>query len=142
MPAEHAMGPAEGTRLGVFPIVHTLQVNFNSKVDRKFLRVRASPAQPVLLTLREVGQVAFNAGTTNQYRIGTASAGAQLLALRNTPAANAQTEVALISVVLTANTDIWVGLSLTGTAASAGSMWIHMTLTELNVKDVNPNAIP
>jgi hypothetical protein len=137
---DHSTGASEGVRQGSNPVDHSLSVNYNSKVDRKWLRVRASAVKPILVEIREVGVTVFNAGTTNQYRLGTASAGAQLLALRNTPAAAAVAVVT--SFLLVANTDIWVGTSLTGTAATTGAMYLIAQMTELNVADVNANAIP
>lgn len=121
------------------PVMHSLPVNYNSAVNRKFLRVTASATKPVLLTLREVGNVTFNGGT-NQYRLGTTSGSANLLALRNTPAAQVSAEVQTLSTVLVADTDIWVGTNLVGT--TVGQMYVCITLTELNVADVNANAIP
>lgn len=142
MGANHGVGNAAGSRQGCDPIVHSWPLNFNSTVNRKLMRIVASIQKPVLLTIREVGKVTFNAGTTNQYKLGTTSGAVDLLALRNIPAAQASTEVQTLSTVFTANTDVWLGLSLTGTTATAGESFICATLTELNVADVNANAIP
>lgn len=139
---DHSTGPSEGVRQGSTVTRHSLNVLFSSTVNRKWLRIKASPTKPVMLVLRELGVTAFNAGTTNQYRIGTASAGAQVLALRNTPAAGSSVEVAVITPLLTADTDIWIGTSLTGTAATTGNMWLTLDAVELNVNNVNANAIP
>lgn len=120
--------------------MHSLKVLFSSTTNRKFLRVTASAAKPVLVEFKTRGVTAFNAGTLNQFRLGSTSAGAEHLALTNTPAAGALATVG--NVLLTADTDIWVGLGLTGTAATTGEMWIIAELSELNVADVNANAIP
>lgn len=142
MSAIHGQGNSAGSRQGCVPVSHSIPVNFNSTVNRKFLRVTASTAKPVRVTVHELGITAFNAGTTNQYRLGTTSGGAQLLALRNTPAAAADTAVPLLQAVFTADTDIWIGTSLTGTTPTTGAMYLTATLIELNVNDVNANAIP
>lgn len=126
-----------GVRQGSDPVIHSIPVNFNSVVNRKFLRVAASATKPLLVKFEVTLTAAFNAGTTNQIRVGTTSGGAELQALTNLPAIN--TPTALGGKILTADTDIYVGLSLTGTTATTGAGYIKATLEEMNVQE--PNSI-
>jgi hypothetical protein len=126
----HATGASMGIRQGSTSVVHSLPLNFNSTTNRKFLRVKASTAQPVLVEFGIITSTAFDAGTLNQFRIGTTSGGAELLALTNIPAINTLTAAG--ARLLFADTDIYVGLNLTGTAATAGAGYVIARLVEMN----------
>ncbi len=136
----HASGATAGIRPGSTSVVHSLVVNFNSTTNRKFIRVKASAAQPVLVDFSVITTVAFDAGTLNQIRIGTTSGGAELIALTNLPAINTLT--ALGGRIFTADTDVYVGLNLTGTAATAGAGFLVARVAEMNKTEPGPNAIP
>lgn len=99
--------------------------------------IQASPAKPVLLESFVEVITAFNAVTTNVLTLGTDAAAAnQILAAADitegTPGfypANA----GLGRVRLTANTNIYVKFTQTGTAATTGAARVYLKMTSMDV---------
>jgi len=142
MSANHSSGLSQGTRQGNTPVEHSIKITANSTLmNKKFLRISASPQKPTLLTLRELGgNVAL--GGAPVYSLGTTSGGAQIAVSKAFPAINtgpvAVTQLAG-QFVFTADFDLWI---LVAAAGTAGHFYLLATLSELNIADVNANAIP
>lgn len=98
--------------------------------------IQASVAKPVLLETMVQVQTAFNAVTTNVLTLGTDAASAnQILAAADitegTPGFY-PAGAGVGKVVLTANTDIYVKYTQTGTAATTGAAKVFLKMTVLD----------
>lgn len=127
MPGDHSVGNTYGVRQGSLEIVHTYPVQYNTTGIASAVLVdtiKASVEYPVQVEVSAQVVTAFNAVTTNVLTVGTTTAATQWLAsgdidettLGYYPASNA-----VAKFRLTADTNIYVKYTQTGTAATTGS---------------------
>lgn len=139
MGADNSSGLSAGIRQGCVVVDHSFKI-LATVGSKKLMRITASPQKPTLLQIKEVGGNVALAGSPT-YQLGTASGGGQLVASRAFPAIN--TGVAAVpsvagTSIFTADFDVWVVQA----AGSAGHVYLIITATEINITDVNANAIP
>ena len=139
MPSDHTTGASQGSRQGCIPAVHSLHILFTSPLNRKFLRVSASVSKPLLIKFEAVTSAQFNATVANQVRIGKTSGAADLVAAKDIGTTGTplpiNTPLTLGAVLLTADTDIFVGMITSGTPATTGDGFVKATLEEMNVTE-------
>jgi len=87
------------------------------------IKIGTVPAGSSLLRCYTQTGTAFNASTTNNISVGTASAGAQLVAAAAIGAAgiNSQTIVAAAAGPLASDTDVWITGTFAAAAPTAGA---------------------
>lgn len=140
MPGDHSLGNTYGTRQGSFEIVHSYPVQFNTTGIASAILVdtiRASAEYPVQVEVSAQVVTAFNAASTNVLTAGTDTTANQWLGSADItegtpgyyPASNAVNKFRL-----TADTNIYVKYTQTGTAANTGAAVIF-------VKEWQENAI-
>lgn len=81
------------------------------------------PSNAFVVSFSFFGTTAFNAGSTNQVKIGSTAGAADLYALTTLPAAGASSTTTCLAPTA-ATGKVFVTLSLTGTAASTGAGYI------------------
>lgn len=125
MSATNLTGNIYGQRQGCISVVHTYPFQFNTSGIASAIKVdtiRASATNPVQAQIQCQVITAFNAGTTNVATAGTDTTANQWLSASDitegTPGYYPTTSA---KFRLTADTDIYVKYTQTGTAATTGS---------------------
>lgn len=107
---------------------HTQQIHFFrtlinfSDPDVAARKLGTLPAGANVLRVNTVISTAFNAGTTNTISVGYSSGGSDLVSAgaAGSATANTVTQAPSGKALLAADTDLWAGVTLSGTAATAG----------------------
>lgn len=135
---QHNQLPTKKILYGSIAGLVTFAANFNtSGIASAVLlcTIQASVAKPVLLDAQVEIITAFNAVTTNVLTLGTDTTANQILAAADitegTPGFY-PASAGVGKVRLTANTNIYVKYTQTGTAATTGAAKVYLKMTPLN----------
>lgn len=132
---QHFRVPTIATLFGAASSLITLAVNFNTAgvaAGVKKVTVMASPAKPVLIEIFGEVLTPFNAATTNVLTAGTDATANQLLDANAFAEGAAGFTTTTTRMRVTANTDIFVKYTQSGTAATTGSALVYVRLTQLD----------
>lgn len=141
MSAINATGSTYDQRVGCVPVVHTFSVAYNttgisSGIKVPGLKVKASTTKPVLIRVDVRVGTAFNAATTNVLTLGTSTTATEIVSSSGITEGTASFQANVGALKVTADTDIYVKYTQTGTAASAGAADFFITLIELNTLSI------
>ena len=128
-------GSIKGTRHGSVIVSQSAPFTITDGTAKKIFTIKASTTIPVVAEFFMATVTAFNAGTTNKFSVGTTSAATEIINVTNPPAAAAAS--ASTTKVLTADTDIYVQYTQSGTAATTGAGAIVAKIYTLNLTATN-----
>lgn len=135
MQGDSATGNRTITRLGAKPVTHTFTVNYSigsTAVKIPGLHISASSSEPsYVFTDVKIGTV-FNASTTNVLTIGTTTAANEIVTSSGIDESTATFQPNVGALKLTADADVYVRYTQTGTAATTGQADFFLRIVPVN----------